>query len=1004
MCMATQPTKGKGAWEGNDKEESVWEEAVRTVRKREKEALERKRREEIAKKKEEDDRMQRGYEEYLLRNKRRNDKLKAERDREARAKFLRSCQLEQIARERANRMHLEEVAKEAERIKEERAQAEASKTEERHHFFDSVVQLARDIREKEELAEESKKKKARGREPLPRSDVPLAITASPSQRRRLLLSCPTAFFFLPSVPPDLRQTPPPSLYPAAVHPRHLHLAAVSLSSLSSPLLRHPRHAAMNPTMPPPPPRNPNSSSMPPPPPPKPSSPPPPAQPEAAAATPDASMDEADGSTNPTPSSSMPPPPPPRSSPQVPSEPDTSADGSAVPSPSVSGSSAEDAGDPRGDTEMAEADAPEERQQQPRPRAPYAIPDWSAAPGHPFFLEVIKSGQSFEKLDVSKKGAYMFGRVDLCDFVLDHPTISRFHAVLQFRNDGEVFLYDLGSTHGSSINKTQIKKKLYTKIHVGDIIRFGQSSRLYLFQGPSELMPPEKDMQKRRDAKIRQDMLDREASLARAKTQAALAEGISWGMSEDAPEELGEDEADEITWQTYTGQLTERQQKTRGKIIKRMEKVANMKKEIDAIRVKDISQGGLTQGQQTQIARNEQRISQIMEELENLEETLNDSIQESLGARTGKPKRGSHKASLEEEEVISDDDDFFDRTKKKPSNQQSNGQQSVETADSLLEKKDIITNDIEGKKKLLEEEKNKLAQRHDADLGDDLDAYMSGLSSQLVHDNITKIQKELSDLQAELDKVVYLLKVADPMGEAARKRDLKPSEANPQASNHNPRPEAKKEEKTAQGKTSKEQKSKNSCSTKTEVDKPAEVETDASRNQESANKPAFTIPKPQWLGDKRIVEPEENCIKEANANAEEPDDFVDYKDRKTILSSSANEKDIEEASPGLILRKRKSAEQSAGAEAEPSSVESEASAADAVALLLKHTRGLQTSEETENENEPQASKRKGKKTKQKRVLGPARPDFLEAGPDYETWVPPEGQTGDGRTSLNERLGY
>lgn len=36
----------------------------------------------------------------------------------------------------------------------------------------------------------------------------------------------------------------------------------------------------------------------------------------------------------------------------------------------------------------------------------------------------------------------------------------------------------------------------------------------------------------------------------------------------------------------------------------------MKKEIDAIRAKDISQGGLTQGQQTQIARNEQRISQV----------------------------------------------------------------------------------------------------------------------------------------------------------------------------------------------------------------------------------------------------------------------------------------------------------------------------------------------------------------------------------------------------------
>ena len=36
----------------------------------------------------------------------------------------------------------------------------------------------------------------------------------------------------------------------------------------------------------------------------------------------------------------------------------------------------------------------------------------------------------------------------------------------------------------------------------------------------------------------------------------------------------------------------------------------MKKEIDLIRAKDISQGGLTQGQQTQIARNEQRMTQV----------------------------------------------------------------------------------------------------------------------------------------------------------------------------------------------------------------------------------------------------------------------------------------------------------------------------------------------------------------------------------------------------------
>jgi hypothetical protein len=44
-----------------------------------------------------------------------------------------------------------------------------------------------------------------------------------------------------------------------------------------------------------------------------------------------------------------------------------------------------------------------------------------------------------------------------------------------------------------------------------------------------------------------------------------------------------------------------------------------------------------------------------------------------------------------------------------------------------------------------------------------------LNFSIVHDNTTKIQKELSGLEDELDKVVYLLKVVDPMGEAGHKR-------------------------------------------------------------------------------------------------------------------------------------------------------------------------------------------------------------------------------------------
>jgi hypothetical protein len=260
----------------------------------------------------------------------------------------------------------------------------------------------------------------------------------------------------------------------------------------------------------------------------------------------------------------------------------------------------------------------------------------------------------------------------------------------------------------------------------------------------------------------------------------------------------------------------------------------------------------------------------------------------------------------------------------------------------------------------------------------------------VHDKIARLQKELSDLQAELDRVVYLLKIADPMGEAARKRDLKPIEAKIQASFNKLKPESNKQNKLAQASSTEEKqvKVKGSCD-KTQIDKADKLEDDVSKNEENDSKPAFAMPKPQWLGDKRIIEPEENFINEEKADAEEPDNFVDYKDRKNILSNSGSGKDLEEAAPGLILRKRKNVDQSSGSEADASSVQSEASAADAVALLLKHKRGLQTSDEMENENEQQASRREGKKSKQKRVLGPARPDFLNAGPDHETWMPPEG---------------
>ncbi|KAJ1435408.1 Kanadaptin [Sesbania bispinosa] len=533
-------------------------------------------------------------------------------------------------------------------------------------------------------------------------------------------------------------------------------------------------------------------------------------------------------------------------------------------------------------------------------------------------------------------------------------------------------------------------------------------------------------------KMREVMLDKEASLQRARLEASLAEGISWGMGEDAIEE-DEDDADEITWQTYKGQLTEKQEKTREKIIKRMEKIANMKKEINSIRVKDISQGGLTQGQQTQIARNEQRITQIMEELENLEETLNDSIRESIGARTGKISHGKKKGAVEdEEEYFSDDDDeFYDRTKKMPSHQKPGDNQSIETADTLLDKRDAIVKEMNDKKELLTIEKNKMLSENitQDEVDDSLDAYMSGLSSQLVHDKSVQLEKELSTLQSELDRISYLLKIADPTGETAKKRELKLQEPKPKkseevASTIKKKPPAETQKssepcvKVDNKKPVETEKINEACvkaDGSVQGEKPAAATMGLDRSEPGcdrleAENAVYTVPKFQWLGavEDRVTDDNQQVMAPLHLHEmDESNQFVDYKDRNKILGSgdgarTSAESKIESAAPGLILRKRRQVQTDGtgsndASQQLASSTSGEQMAEDAVALLLKHKKGLYA-----NEDEKRCE---GQERKPKRVLGPERPSFLSDEMDYDTsWVPPEGQSGDGRTSLNDKYGY
>eukprot|EP00798_Chlamydomonas_sp_ICE-L_P001333 gene1333-32690_t len=174
---------------------------------------------------------------------------------------------------------------------------------------------------------------------------------------------------------------------------------------------------------------------------------------------------------------------------------------------------------------------------------YEAPLWSGVPeGVPYTLEILKNGAIVDNSKVAEKSFYTFGRAVTADVVIEHPSSSRLHAVLQYNGDTkEAFIYDNKSTHGTFLNKKRIVPLVHVPLRVGDTIKLGESSRIYLFGGPSELMPEEglnraqrRQLQSLEYAKA---MEAKEKKVAHAQMAKALrgGDGASWGMEDEYDE-------------------------------------------------------------------------------------------------------------------------------------------------------------------------------------------------------------------------------------------------------------------------------------------------------------------------------------------------------------------------------------------------------------------------------------------------------------------------------------
>ncbi|XP_071483000.1 kanadaptin-like [Diadema antillarum] len=193
-----------------------------------------------------------------------------------------------------------------------------------------------------------------------------------------------------------------------------------------------------------------------------------------------------------------------------------------------------------------------------PPLSYKEPSWSGLPSQEYHLEVLKNGTIVSRIALNDKPFHVFGRLAACDVQLDHPSLSRYHLILQYRlvgdsdHDPGFYVYDLGSTHGSFLNKHKLNAKAFYRMKVGHLFKLGGSTRLFILQGPPDDQEQEaelsitelKELRNKQmleaEEKKRRKQEEEEMEKEKKKLQEEKSGGIDWGMGWDEPEDDDEE--------------------------------------------------------------------------------------------------------------------------------------------------------------------------------------------------------------------------------------------------------------------------------------------------------------------------------------------------------------------------------------------------------------------------------------------------------------------------------
>lgn len=621
-------------------------------------------------------------------------------------------------------------------------------------------------------------------------------------------------------------------------------------------------------------------------------------------------------------------------------------------------------------------SPAERQKEMESAVPYKEPPWGSITDRKYYFEAIKNGIVVETVDLTKKSFHVFGRLPSCDHSMDHPSLSRYHAVVQYRSvsgsDEPVgwYLYDLDSTHGTWINKQRVKPRVYSRLRVGYVVKFGGSSRLYILHGPDSDKDEESELsvtelkQQREHQKKEMELLQHLKSLEaeevlRQKQQAADDRGCSWGMDTD---DLIEDDED-VNPFSMPEPLNEASY------------IDDPKKSLRGFFEREGYD--LPEYEVTNEAKGRHRcrielpidtISGEPEYVEVVQEGKKKDVVEACALeacrvldRKGLLRQSKHEGRAKKKKnwqdadfYDSDDDTFLDRTgavekKREKRIQQIKKSEKADTYESLAIKLNEVSAEMESIEKKLDQDKTDKQAAVDEGL-DELDAFMLSMKSGGL-DTKTKfhLKHRLVELKQEKLRFERLIAVAQPCKILFVTRSVDSKHADTGS-----------------------------------IKKPMTGKMKGANKQTSA----FQKPLPRQPPIKPLA-----SVSDANEEVEEEDEEEEVVEKSLIQGRmDSNMQNVDtvsystEAELSLKTIAKESANEGSGKSAE---------VLDSVEDVTHLTMAASTTKKRPVKERHSKESKKHKLSEQ---------SFNEYDENYVMWLPPSGETGDGKTSLNDKFGY